>query len=177
MSRVVARGAGAAARRARGAAARAALFEGAAAEPFMRAALREAAKGLGRTSPNPAVGAVLVKNGRVIARGHHARAGGPHAEVVALRAAGAARARRGPLHDARALRPLRPTPPCSVAVLEAGVRRVFVGSARPEPARERAGRRAAAARRRRGRDRGPARRVRRAQRATGSRSSPSGVRT
>lgn len=54
----------------------------------MRLALREAEKGLGRTSPNPAVGAVLVKNGRVITRGHHAQAGGPHAEVEALRAAG-----------------------------------------------------------------------------------------
>ncbi len=64
--------------------------ERAAAEGYMRLALAEAAKGLGRTSPNPAVGAVLVKGGRVIARGHHARAGGPHAEVVALRRAGPA---------------------------------------------------------------------------------------
>jgi diaminohydroxyphosphoribosylaminopyrimidine deaminase/5-amino-6-(5-phosphoribosylamino)uracil reductase len=105
----------------------------AAAEPFMRLALREAAKGLGRTSPNPAVGAVLVRGGRVIARGHHSRAGGPHAEVVAIRAAGA-RARGADLYTT-----LEPcdhfgrTPPCSIAVLEAGVRRVFVGSADPNP--------------------------------------------
>ncbi len=105
----------------------------AAAESFMRLALREAAKGLGRTSPNPAVGAVLVRGGRVVARGHHARAGGPHAEVVALRAA-AARARGADLYTT-----LEPcdhhgrTPPCSVALLEAGVRRVFVGSADPNP--------------------------------------------
>ena len=48
------------------------LFDRAVAEFFMRLALREAEKGIGRTSPNPAVGAVLVKNGRVIGRGHHA---------------------------------------------------------------------------------------------------------
>ncbi len=107
--------------------------ERAAAERFMRLALREAAKGLGRTSPNPAVGAVLVKDGRVVGRGHHARAGGPHAEVVALRAAGA-RARGADLYTT-----LEPcdhqgkTPPCSVAILEAGVRRVFVGSTDPNP--------------------------------------------
>ena len=52
----------------------------------MRLALREARRGLGRTSPNPAVGAVLVKGGRVVGRGHHARAGAPHAEVMAIRA-------------------------------------------------------------------------------------------
>src|SRR6266511_3038646 len=92
-----------------------ALFDRAVAEFFMRLALREASKGLGRTSPNPAVGAVLVKNGRVIARGHHARAGGPHAEVVAIRAAGA-RARGADLYTT-----LEPcdhygkTPPCSMA--------------------------------------------------------------
>ncbi len=110
-----------------------ALFDRAVAEFFMRLALREAAKGLGRTSPNPAVGAVLVKNGRVIARGHHARAGTPHAEVVALRAAGA-RARGADLYTT-----LEPcdhygrTPPCSIAILEAGVRRLFSGSSDPNP--------------------------------------------
>lgn len=103
------------------------------AEAFMRLALREAAKGLGRTSPNPAVGAVLVRGGKVIGRGHHARAGGPHAEVVALRDAGG-RARGADLYTT-----LEPcdhygkTPPCSIAVLEAGVRRVFVGSVDPNP--------------------------------------------
>jgi len=111
----------------------AAPLEPAIAELFMRVALREAAKGLGRTSPNPAVGAILVRGGRVVARGHHARAGGPHAEVVAIRAAGAL-ARGADLYTT-----LEPcdhygkTPPCSMAVLDAGVRRVLVGSADPNP--------------------------------------------
>jgi diaminohydroxyphosphoribosylaminopyrimidine deaminase/5-amino-6-(5-phosphoribosylamino)uracil reductase len=104
-----------------------------AAERFMRLAIREAEKGLGRTSPNPAVGAVLVKGGRVVARGHHARAGAPHAEAAALAAAGV-RARGADLYTT-----LEPcdhqgrTPPCSAAILAAGVRRVFVGSHDPNP--------------------------------------------
>jgi len=99
----------------------------------MRLAIREAEKGLGRTSPNPAVGAVIVKAGRVIARGHHARAGAPHAEAAALAAAGS-RARGADLYTT-----LEPcdhqglTPPCSQAILTAGIRRVFVGSQDPNP--------------------------------------------
>src|SRR5207249_11098534 len=54
-------------------------------EKFMRAALVEAEKGSGTTSPNPAVGAVLVLRNRIIARGHHRRAGGAHAEIDCLR--------------------------------------------------------------------------------------------
>ena len=108
-------------------------FDRAVAEFFMRLALREAEKGLGRTSPNPAVGAVLVKGGRVVARGHHARAGGPHAEVVAIRAAGA-RAEGADVYTT--LEPCNhwgKTPPCSLALIQAGVRRVFVGSRDPNP--------------------------------------------
>ena len=54
---------------------------------WMQHALALAEKGRGRTSPNPLVGAVIVKKGRLIAEGYHARLGGPHAEVVALRRA------------------------------------------------------------------------------------------
>ena len=112
---------------------RAADFDRAVAEFFMRLALEEAAKGLGRTSPNPVVGAVLVKSGRIIARGYHRRAGTAHAEVVALEAAGS-KARGADLYTT-----LEPcdhygrTPPCSQALLDAGVRRVITGSSDPNP--------------------------------------------
>jgi len=105
----------------------------AAAEAFMRLAVSAARRGLGRTSPNPPVGAVVVRDGRIVGRGYHARAGGPHAEVVALRAAGE-RARGAVLYTT-----LEPcdhfgrTPPCSLAILEAGVRAVLVGSRDPNP--------------------------------------------
>ena len=99
----------------------------------MRLALREAEKGRGRTHPNPAVGAVLVRNGRVIARGHHEKAGLPHAEVNALRKAGP-KARGADLYVT--LEPCNHTgrtPPCTEAILQSGVRRVFFGSIDPNP--------------------------------------------
>lgn len=108
--------------------------EGARRERFMRAALREAERGRGRTRPNPLVGAVLVRSGRIIARGHHLEAGGPHAEVVALQEAGA-RARGADLFVT--LEPCNHfgrTPPCTEALLAAGVRRVYFGSRDPNPA-------------------------------------------
>ncbi len=103
------------------------------ADDFMHAALAEAEKGRGRTHPNPLVGAVVVKAGRIVARGHHAKAGLPHAEVNALRKAGA-RARGADLYVT--LEPCNHTgrtPPCTEAILAAGVRRVFYGSPDPNP--------------------------------------------
>src|SRR3954463_13685125 len=99
----------------------------------MRLALAEAEKGRGRTHPNPVGGAVVVKGGRILARGHHEKAGRPHAEVNALRQAGS-RARGADLYVT--LEPCNHvgrTPPCTEAVIAAGVRRVFFGSTDPNP--------------------------------------------
>lgn len=102
-------------------------------EAAMSLALAEAVKGLGRTHPNPAVGAVLVKGGRVIATGYHAKLGGPHAEAVALVKAGA-RAKGATLYST--LEPCNHhgrTPPCSEAIVKAEVGRVVFGSSDPNP--------------------------------------------
>jgi diaminohydroxyphosphoribosylaminopyrimidine deaminase/5-amino-6-(5-phosphoribosylamino)uracil reductase len=102
-------------------------------EQFMALAISEAKKAQGRTHPNPAVGAVLVKRGRVIAVGFHARAGAPHAEAVALAAAGP-RARGATLYST--LEPCNHqgrTPPCTEAIIAAGVVRVVYGSPDPNP--------------------------------------------
>jgi diaminohydroxyphosphoribosylaminopyrimidine deaminase/5-amino-6-(5-phosphoribosylamino)uracil reductase len=103
---------------------------------WMREALRLARRGLGTTSPNPMVGAVLVNDGKIIGRGWHRRAGLPHAEIEAL-------------HDAqkRGLDPrgatlcvtLEPccthgrTPPCTDAIIAAGIKRVVIGAIDPNP--------------------------------------------
>jgi len=100
---------------------------------YMRLALRLAARGVGRTSPNPVVGAVVVHGGAVVGKGCHERAGGPHAEVHALRAAGDL-ARGGTLYVT--LEPCNHygrTPPCTEAIVRSGVRRVVVGCRDPNP--------------------------------------------
>lgn len=104
-------------------------------ERFMRGALRQAILGMGATSPNPAVGAVIVRNGRVLARGFHRRAGMPHAEIEALHALkDRAQARGATLYVT--LEPCSTqgrTPPCTQALLDAGIRRVVVGALDPNP--------------------------------------------
>lgn len=100
---------------------------------FMRQALKEARKGYGRTSPNPCVGAVIVKENEIIARGYHKKAGSPHAEVEALNKAGAA-ARGAEMYVT--LEPCNHTgrtPPCSRAVAAAGIIRVCIGMVDPNP--------------------------------------------
>jgi diaminohydroxyphosphoribosylaminopyrimidine deaminase / 5-amino-6-(5-phosphoribosylamino)uracil reductase len=102
-------------------------------ETHLRKALDLAERGRGTTAPNPIVGAVVVRDGEVVGEGWHERAGGPHAEVVALGAAGE-RARGATLyvtlepcaHQGR-------TPPCVDAVLEAGVARVVAVVSDPNP--------------------------------------------
>ncbi len=101
---------------------------------FMRMALRQARRGLGRTSPNPPVGAVVVADGRVVGRGFHPQAGQPHAEVFALDEAGEA-ARGATLYVT--LEPCchtgKRTPPCTDRVLASGVARVVIGALDPNP--------------------------------------------
>jgi diaminohydroxyphosphoribosylaminopyrimidine deaminase/5-amino-6-(5-phosphoribosylamino)uracil reductase len=100
---------------------------------FMREAVRLGRKGLGRTSPNPPVGAVVVANGRVVGRGYHHGPGRPHGEIEALRQAGA-RSRGATLYVT--LEPCNHhgrTPPCTDAVVAAGVRRVVFGMRDPNP--------------------------------------------
>src|SRR5256886_14351253 len=99
----------------------------------MKRALRLAAKAAGRTSPNPMVGAVVVRGGEVVGEGYHKAAGEPHAEVVALRAA-RDRARGATLYTT--LEPcahVGRTPPCVDAMREAGVVRVVVAMRDPDP--------------------------------------------
>ncbi len=100
---------------------------------YMKLALRLAAQGAGWVSPNPMVGAVVVKEGRVVGRGFHRRAGAAHAEVEALRQAGES-ARGADLYVT--LEPCNHqgrTPPCSEAILAAGLARVIIATRDPNP--------------------------------------------
>ncbi len=98
---------------------------------YMQRAITLAKKGLGQTSPNPMVGCVIVKAGKVIAEGWHARYGGDHAEVAALKKAGM-KARGATMYVT--LEPCThwgKTPPCLKAVLDAGIKRVVVAMKDP----------------------------------------------
>src|SRR6478736_5388827 len=103
---------------------------------FMRVALRLAERGYGTASPNPMVGAVIVKGGKIIGRGWHRRTGGPHTEIEALRDA----ERHGNSVKGTTLYvTLEPcstqgrTPPCTKAIWESGIRKVIVGATDPNP--------------------------------------------
>ncbi len=102
----------------------------------LRLALTLARRGYGSTSPNPLVGAVLVKRGKIIGRGWHRRAGRPHAEIEALRDA----QKRGHSPSGATLYvTLEPccthgrTPPCTEAIIAAGIKRVVIGATDPNP--------------------------------------------
>ncbi len=103
---------------------------------FMTQAIALALKGKGRTAPNPCVGALLVRKGEVVAEGFHQKYGGPHAEVEAI-----ADARQKDVNPAACdlyvtLEPcnhIGKTPPCTQAILEAGIRRVVIGTPDPNP--------------------------------------------
>lgn len=102
-------------------------------EQYMQIALDLARKGAGHTSPNPMVGAVLVKHGRVVGCGHHERAGEPHAEINAIRSAA------DDVSGSTLYVTLEPcshhgrTPPCTDAIIEAGISRVVAAMEDPNP--------------------------------------------
>ena len=101
---------------------------------FMKKALKLAARGKGRTSPNPLVGAIIVKDGKIIAADYHRKAGTPHAEVLALNQAGK-RARGATLYVN--LEPCchteKRTPPCTKAIIRSGIKKVVVAMIDPNP--------------------------------------------
>ena len=108
-------------------------------EKFMQEALRLAKKGCGRTKTNPLVGAVIVKKGCIIARGYHARFGGPHAEIVALKRAGK-KARGATLYVT--LEPCSTwgkTPPCTEGIIKNGIKHVIIAMIDPNPQNARRG--------------------------------------
>jgi len=104
-------------------------------EKFMREAIKLARRGVGQTRPNPAVGCVIVKCGKIVARGWHRRAGKQHAEIEALRSLKKTTLARG----TTAYITLEPcstqgrTPPCTDALIQAGVARVVCGAIDPNP--------------------------------------------
>jgi len=100
---------------------------------YMNLALDEARKGVGRVSPNPAVGAIIVKDGEVVGRGYHKKAGTPHAEVHAIQDAGQL-AKDATLYVT--LEPCNHTgrmPPCTEAILRAEITKVVIGMSDPNP--------------------------------------------
>ena len=102
-------------------------------ERWLKEALDLAVMGKGLTFPNPMVGAVVVKDGLIVGKGYHRKAGGPHAEIVALEAA------RGNVRGAALYVNLEPcnhhghTPPCTEAIIGAGIRRVVCSTEDPNP--------------------------------------------
>jgi diaminohydroxyphosphoribosylaminopyrimidine deaminase / 5-amino-6-(5-phosphoribosylamino)uracil reductase len=100
---------------------------------YMQRALRLARKGMGRTAPNPMVGAVVVNGGEIVAEGYHRRAGLPHAERAALEQVGD-RARGGTLYvNLEPCNHFGRTPPCTQIILEKGLRKVVFGMEDPNP--------------------------------------------
>jgi diaminohydroxyphosphoribosylaminopyrimidine deaminase / 5-amino-6-(5-phosphoribosylamino)uracil reductase len=95
----------------------------------MRIALREAEKGLGRCSPNPAVGAVVINSGRLVSKGYHRKAGRPHAEIEAIgRAPASARFGSTLFVTLEPCSTFGRTPPCTDAIIAARIGRVVIGA-------------------------------------------------
>ena len=101
---------------------------------YMQKALLLARKGTGRVSPNPRVGAVLVKDNRIIGKGYHAYFGGPHAEINALSRLSTEKKAGSTLYvNLEPCTYYGKTPPCTDAIIQAGIRRVVVGITDPNP--------------------------------------------
>lgn len=100
---------------------------------YMSIAISLAKRAWGQTSPNPMVGAVIVKNDRIIGKGYHRQAGSPHAEINAIKSS------KGNIGNSTIYVTLEPcctfgrTPPCTDAIMEAGIKRVVVGCLDPNP--------------------------------------------
>lgn len=109
------------------------MLAGAEDEKYMRLALAEARKGLGKTSPNPCVGAVIVRGNEVVGKGYHHRAGEPHAEINAIADAGSDAEGSTIYVTLEPCNHTGKTPPCSKAIVRAGVKRVVVGMIDPNP--------------------------------------------
>ncbi|HXX53728.1 MAG TPA: bifunctional diaminohydroxyphosphoribosylaminopyrimidine deaminase/5-amino-6-(5-phosphoribosylamino)uracil reductase RibD [Thermodesulfovibrionales bacterium] len=101
---------------------------------FMKRAITLSSKARGMTSPNPMVGAVIVKNGKIVAEGYHRKPGTPHAEAIAIAAAGE-KTRGSTLYVS--LEPCchtdKRTPPCTKAIIESGIKRVVMAMKDPNP--------------------------------------------
>ena len=102
-------------------------------EIFMREALRIARHAEGRTSPNPLVGAVVVRDGKIIAEGWHRQAGTPHAEIHALNMAGELAAGATLYVTLEPCSHFGRTPPCTRAIVEAGIKKVVAAMSDPNP--------------------------------------------
>lgn len=100
---------------------------------FMKLAIQEAEKGRGRTSPNPIVGAIIVRNGEVIGKGYHQKAGTAHAEINALAAANNNTSKATMYVTLEPCNHTGRTPPCTEAILRSGIERVVIGMTDPNP--------------------------------------------
>lgn len=102
-------------------------------EHFMQKAIDLAKKGIGMTSPNPQVGCVIVKHNKIVGKGYHQRAGGPHAEIEALDDAGK-QSRGATLYvNLEPCNHFGKTPPCTERIIKAGISKVVIGMQDPNP--------------------------------------------
>lgn len=100
---------------------------------YMQLALDLAQKGIGFTSPNPVVGAVVVKNGEIVGKGYHRKAGGAHAEATAIKNAGELAEGATLFVNLEPCNHTGRTPPCTRSIVEAGIRRVVTAMPDPNP--------------------------------------------